>query len=52
MPEPRFTPGAQQDLKEIWDFTFRRWDVSQADAYIANIVATCQSLAEGILVGR
>lgn len=45
MKRYRLTPAAQQDLLEIWDFTEDRWDVRQAETYIAEIRAAIERVA-------
>jgi toxin ParE1/3/4 len=52
VPEARFTPKAQDDLNDIWDYTFTRWDGDQADRYVTMIVKACQDLATGRVTGR
>jgi toxin ParE1/3/4 len=41
----RLTPAAQRDLSSIWDFTQERWDVSQAETYLAEIRAAIERVA-------
>jgi toxin ParE1/3/4 len=48
----RYTPRAEIDLVEIWRFSAERWDSEQADAYVGQILRTCERLADGTLVGR
>ena len=51
MKEVDFTHRANTDLREIWQFTARRWDIDQADSYIGQILETCTSLANGLSGG-
>ena len=47
-----FSPAAQADLEEIWDYTVRHWGVAQAERYTRDIQAACEAVSAGILVGR
>tara|TARA_R110002074_G_scaffold275763_1_gene447217 strand:+ start:314 stop:613 length:300 start_codon:yes stop_codon:yes gene_type:complete len=33
MPKYRLTSLSNQDLNEIWEYTFRKWSIKQADKY-------------------
>lgn len=48
----RLTPAAQRDLSEIWDFTQKRWDVVQAEEYIAEIRDAIERVAKEPNRGR
>ena len=48
----RLTPAAQRDLSEIWDFTHNRWDVVQAEEYIAEIRDAIERVAKDPNRGR
>lgn len=48
----RLTPAAQRDLSSIWDFTEERWDVRQAETYIAEIRAAIERVADDPRRGR
>lgn len=48
----RLTPAAQRDLSSIWDFTQERWDVRQAEAYVTEIQAAIERIAEDAHRGR
>ena len=48
----RLTPAAQRDLSEIWDFTQNRWDVVQAEEYIAEIRDAIERVAKDPNRGR
>lgn len=52
MKRYRFTPAAQRDLSEIWDFTQERWDVRQAETYISEIRAAIERVADHPARGR
>ena len=43
----RFSPAAEADLEDIWDFTLERWGREQAVRYIRDIEATSAGIAEG-----
>ena len=47
-----FAPAADDDLVEIYLYTFERWSRDQADLYTARIVETCDRLAAGTLTGK
>lgn len=42
------TLSAQEDLKGIWVYTYKRWGEAQADTYFDRIVTSCQAIGEGI----
>lgn len=48
----RVSPLAEEDLEEIWLYTFEQWSTSQADIYINSFVATFEELALGKKLGR
>ncbi|MCM3662567.1 type II toxin-antitoxin system RelE/ParE family toxin [Georgenia satyanarayanai] len=48
----RLTPAAQRDLSSIWDFTEERWDIRQAETYIAEIRAAIERVADDPRRGR
>lgn len=52
MREVLYTPRAQQDMEEIWDYTVARWGVAQADSYIRIVVTACERIAEGSTGGQ
>lgn len=52
MSELVFSPRAQFDLDEIWEYTADRWDVEQADSYVRTIVLACTAVASGTREGR
>lgn len=47
-----FSPAAEADLGEIWDYTADRWGPGQADSYTDAIRDTCYALARGTKQGR
>lgn len=52
MSRYRLTPAAQRDLSSIWNFTEERWDVRQAETYIAEIRAAIERVADDPRRGR
>jgi toxin ParE1/3/4 len=47
-----FSPAAQADLGNIWDYTARHWGAEQADRYVLAIRDACAALAAGDKKGR
>lgn len=45
-PPYRFTPAAQRDLSQIWDFTAERWNAAQAEIYVTEIRSAIERIAE------
>ncbi|MBZ0059480.1 type II toxin-antitoxin system RelE/ParE family toxin [Leclercia sp. LTM01] len=45
MKEIELTRKAEEDLEAIWDYSFRKFGVVQADAYIGRIAAVFDVLA-------
>jgi toxin ParE1/3/4 len=52
MKELVYSPLAEADLGEIWDYTAHRWDADQADACVAMIANTALNLARGMTPGQ
>ena len=48
----QFTPAAQADLDQIWEYSVERWGKVQAVRYVRDLQATCKALAEGRQSGR
>lgn len=46
-----FSPAAEADLGEIWDYSAERWGPDQADRYTDAIWDTCHALARGTKLG-
>ncbi|GHT88972.1 plasmid stabilization protein ParE [Betaproteobacteria bacterium] len=42
-----FSPAAEADIGEIWDYTADRWGADQADSYTDAIRDACHALARG-----
>lgn len=47
-----FTPSAETDIGEIWDYTADGWGADQADSYTDAIRDTCYALARTEKQGR
>lgn len=47
-----FSPAAQTDMGEIWDYSANMWGPDQADSYIDAIRDACCALAQGTQHGR
>lgn len=47
-----FSPAAEADIDEIWDYSASRWGPDQADDYIDAIRDACHALARGTKQGR
>lgn len=47
-----FSPAAEADIGEIWDYSADRWGPDQANNYIDAIRDACYALARGTKQGR
>lgn len=47
-----FTPAAEADINEIWDYSADNWGPGQADRYTDEIRDACHALAAGTRHGR
>ena len=47
-----FSPAAEADIGEIWDYSADRWGPDQADSYTDTIRDACYALARGAKQGR
>ena len=47
-----FSPAAECDIDEIWNYSADNWDADQADRYTDAIRDTCLALAAGRKRGR
>jgi toxin ParE1/3/4 len=47
-----FSPAAEADIDEIWDYTADNWSIEQADRYVAQIRQACASLSPDGREGR
>ncbi len=50
--EYRLRPLAEDDLENIWLYTFKNWSMEQADLYIRDIIENLEDLAAGRKTGR
>jgi toxin ParE1/3/4 len=48
----RFTPEAEADLAEIFDYTVRVWSIEQAISYVSDLRAACKQLIRTPRIGR
>lgn len=47
-----FSPAAEADIDDIWDYSAENWGPDQADRYIDEIRDACRALAAGRKRGR
>ena len=47
-----FSPAAQADLEQIWDYTCDRWDADQAERYIRALQRAVERVADNPSIGR
>jgi toxin ParE1/3/4 len=47
-----FSPAAQADIEDIWNYSTANWGPDQADHYTDEIRDTCQAIANGERRGR
>jgi len=48
----KLAPLAENDLENIWLYTYKKWSLEQADNYHQEIIAAFQGLANGLKIGR
>jgi len=46
MAEYRLSPAAEQDLEQIWVYTFQHWGLEQANRYIDYLTEAFSELAQ------
>jgi len=46
-----FSPAAQNDLTDIYDYTLETWGIEQAETYVRYLHKTCQDIASGNIKG-
>ncbi len=46
----RLSPLAEQDLENIWLYTYQEWSNEQADKYVYTIMAVIEKLSSGKLI--
>jgi toxin ParE1/3/4 len=47
-----FSPLAENDLEEIWRYTFETWSIEQADRYVTDILSACKAISGNPKLGR
>lgn len=47
-----YSPLAQNDINDIWEYTFDQWGLKQATIYIQNLRDSSHALSDGRAVGR
>lgn len=47
-----FSPAAEADINEIWDYSAENWGPDQADRYTDELRDACHALAAGRRQGR
>lgn len=52
MAEFNLTNKAVEDLSRIWNYTFDKWSVNQADRYFKLLLENCQDIADNPDLGR
>lgn len=52
MSQVHYSQAAISDIDQIWDYTFERWGVEQAERYTRELRDTCKDLAESRKSGR
>jgi toxin ParE1/3/4 len=48
----QFTPAAERDLDQIWQFTLERWGKQQASRYLGVLRSSCLALARGDTISQ
>lgn len=48
----KISKKAQEDLIEIWEYTFEKWSISQADKYYEIIIETIRQISTEPNLGR
>ena len=46
------SPLAQDDLSDIWDYSYSQWGADHADAYVLAIHEACEGLVTAVATGR
>ncbi len=52
MSTPVFSPAAQADIEDIYDYTLQKWSLEQAEKYIRALGLYCNDLGTGKRKGR
>ncbi|MEN3146956.1 type II toxin-antitoxin system RelE/ParE family toxin [Neorhizobium sp. IRAMC:178] len=48
----RLSPLAEEDLRDIWNYTAETWSWEQAERYHGELISTLEGLAAGRKLGR
>lgn len=46
------SPLAENDLEDIWVYTFQNWSLDQAEKYHVELITAIEALASGSKLGR
>ena len=46
------TPDAEDDLNDIWLYTYKEWGEKQADTYLDKLGATFQNISDGEVISK
>lgn len=52
MPSFILTDAAEQDLLEVWRYTYQTWGMEQADRYLDKLEAACESIGTNMAFGK
>lgn len=48
----QFTNKAVEDLENIWDYTFDKWSLEQADKYYSLLIDACNLIGKNPNIGK
>ncbi len=52
MPKYRLTRLSNQDLNEIWEYTYHKWSIEQADKYYEQLIESFHQITDDPNCGR
>ncbi len=52
MANYKLTNKAVEDLENIWDYTFEKWSLEQADRYYSLLISNCNLIGENPNIGK
>jgi toxin ParE1/3/4 len=52
MANYKLTKKAVEDLENIWDYTFEKWSLEQADKYYSLLIYSCNLIGENPTIGK
>ncbi|WP_416877635.1 type II toxin-antitoxin system RelE/ParE family toxin [Litorimonas sp.] len=52
MKPVKYSPLAQNDISDIWDYTFDHWGLKQATIYVQTLRDSSHALSTGSVIGR